>query len=76
MEASYPARRVTRQRRDPGYYSVWLCLHDAAEKLALASSRQKEAGYCLGGMNILPCKHFARVTRPPEIECMCFAFEI
>ena len=27
-----------------------------------------------GGMNILPCKRFAQVTWPPEIESMCFAF--
>jgi hypothetical protein len=25
-------------------------------------------------MNTLPCKHFAQVTWPPEIESMCFAF--
>ena len=31
------------------------CLHDAAWQLALASSWQKEAGYHIDEMNILPC---------------------
>jgi hypothetical protein len=78
MEASYPLlgngeiQAIIETYSNPRWLFTW-----CSRVTRLGEIPAERGGISLRRDKYFPCKHFALVlTRPPEIECICFAFEI
>jgi hypothetical protein len=62
---------VIETNSNPGWLFTW-----CSRVTRLGEFPAKSGGISPRPDEYFPCKHFARVTRPQEIECTCFAIEI